>query len=164
MKPLHIGIVPDGNRRWAQAHGLPASEGHRRGAERLKDILYHIAQKYPKVKQVTVWAFSSENFSRSEQEKRFIFKNIQAKLIEIADDKRTHENKLRINVTGSRLDETPETLRQAARYAMEMTKNFSRGMLNIAIGYGGKFEIFKASLGFAKWLKERPLIRTMTPE
>ena len=65
MKKLNIGIIPDGNRRWAAQRKLPVWEGHREGAKRAREIMTHILGKYKnEVKSITIWAFSSENFGR----------------------------------------------------------------------------------------------------
>jgi undecaprenyl diphosphate synthase len=163
-KSLHVAFIPDGNRRWARKKGFPYYRGHQVGEEVLEKILYHIIDNHPEIKETTVWAFSTENFKRGEQEKRMIFSQIRYKLKKLQNDEKVHKNRIRINVTGPRLNETPKSLRETAHQTMELTKHYGNMVLNIAIGYGGRFEIFNAALKFAKWLKDKPVIKTISEQ
>ncbi len=79
----HIGIIPDGNRRWARARGLPVFKGHERGAEVLKNVINFLINE-AKIPFITVYVFSLKNFNRSEEEKKYLFKLFERFLPEIA--------------------------------------------------------------------------------
>lgn len=159
---LHVAFIPDGNRRWAKERGLPPYKGHQIGGKVMERIIHHIIENYPEIKELTIWAFSTENFKRSKYEKKMLFKQLKEKLKKLQNDKKVHENKVKINVTGPKFHETPKSLRETAKQTMEATKHYGNIVMNIAVGYGGKFEIFNAALKFAKWLKNKPIIKTIT--
>ncbi len=164
-KRLNIGIIPDGNRRWAAERGLPVREGHREGAKRAKAIMTHILDRYKsEIKSVTIWAFSSENFGRNAKERKEIFDIVRENLHELMKDKRMVKNKVRVNIVGTRLDKTPASLKETAMQTVELTKDYGKHILNIALGYGGRFEIMKAAMRLAQRLKEKPFIKELTEE
>jgi tritrans,polycis-undecaprenyl-diphosphate synthase [geranylgeranyl-diphosphate specific] len=134
------------------------------GAQRMEEILNHIIDNYPEIKEVTVWAFSTENFKRSEREKAMIFRSIQERLKELQKSKRVHDNRIKVNVVGTNLNKTPKSLRDTAKQTMEVTKDYGNRIFNIAVGYGGRFEIIRAAIKFAKWLKNKPIIKQITDE
>lgn len=156
---LNIGIIPDGNRRWAAEKKLPVWEGHREGAKRAREILYHILDGYREIKTVTIWAFSTENFGRTDAEKKTLFKILQNNIGDLMSDENVRKNRIKINVLGTRFDEMPSSLKDTAKQTMEVTKDYGKKIFNIATGYGGRFEIFNAAMGFAHWLMEKPVIK-----
>lgn len=163
-KGLHVAFIPDGNRRWAKDKGLPVYRGHQVGGQVLEDVLYYIIDSYPEVREITVWAFSTENFNRGEDEKSMIFSQIRHRLKKLQTDKKVHENRIKINVTGPKMNDTPSNLIETAHQTMDITKHYGNRVLNIAVGYGGRFEIVSAAMKFAKWLKEKPIIRKISEE
>ncbi|MEK7680580.1 MAG: polyprenyl diphosphate synthase [Patescibacteria group bacterium] len=134
--PEHIGIILDGNRRWAKERGLPTFFGHRKGMENAKRIILY-AQKSG-VKIVTMFAFSTENWSRAPKEVGYLMK-----LFENYLDKYLLEFKkkgVRLGHVGS-MEELPESLSKKLKKAIEETKNNKGIIANLALNYGGRDEI-----------------------
>jgi tritrans,polycis-undecaprenyl-diphosphate synthase [geranylgeranyl-diphosphate specific] len=140
--PVHLGIIPDGNRRWAKKHNLPAFKGHEAGLEKFKDILKWC--KELGIKTVTLYTFSLENFSRSPEEVKFLMDIIKKQLKKFAKDKEVHDSKVRLSVIGN-LELLPGDVVEAAKTAMEATKDYSNYFLNLAVAYGGRAEILNAA-------------------
>ncbi len=136
--PKHIAIIMDGNRRFAKKRGLPSNIGHIFGSKKAEEVLnwcWEIG-----IKNVTIYAFSTENFNRSEEEKRNIFSLISNELIKLAKDSRVHKNKVRVRVVG-KTELLPKYVRKAIKEVESVTKNYDSFKLNIAIAYGGRQEI-----------------------
>ena len=137
--PEHIAIIMDGNRRWAKKHGLSAKLGHKEGAETLKKITRY-ANKLG-IKYLTVFAFSTENWKRSEEEVgalMILFKKYLNDLVSSVDT----EN-IRVKIFGH-LESLPDGLRDSIEKAMDKTKENTGLTLCIAFNYGGRDEITKA--------------------
>lgn len=156
---LHLGIIPDGNRRWAREKGLPMVAGHRKGAKTMEELMNHIIDNYPEVKEITLWVFSTENFKRSAEEKSMIFSQLKKGFDNLNKSSRIHEKRIKINVVGQSFGKLPSNLREAAHQTTYLTRDYGNRVLNIALGYGGRFEITRAAIKFAKWLKDRPLVK-----
>jgi len=137
--PTHIAIVPDGNGRWAEHRGLPRLEGHSVGAENMHRMVEYL-NEYP-IKYVTLYGFSTENWSRPEEEVEGLF-HILADFIERTVSE-IHQKGIKLCHLG-RLEELPEDLQQAINKAVELTKNNSRMTLSVAFNYGGRMEILDA--------------------
>jgi undecaprenyl diphosphate synthase len=137
--PLHVAIIMDGNGRWAQQRGLPRVAGHRAGTENIRRIIESFADY--KVKYLTLYAFSTENWKRPEAEVRSLLDILS----EVIDRETTnlHENGVRLRHIG-RLDGLSEQLQEAVRRALELTKNNTRITVSIAFNYGGRAEIVDA--------------------
>lgn len=137
--PHHIAIIPDGNRRWAKNQGLPEFEGHKAGGNRIEEIL-----KYARdlgVNTMTLWAFSTENWKRSDSEIDYLMKFFE----NIVDShlKTALENNVKIYHLGRR-DRLAPSLKEKIEDALEKTKNNTAYNLNIALDYGGHEEILRA--------------------
>ena len=143
--PKHIAIIMDGNRRWAKARMLPVKLGHKEGAETLKKIVRY-AQKIG-IKYMTVYAFSTENWKRSEEEVSALMDLLKAYLADFAKEADT-EN-IVIRVLGSMKELSPE-LREAINNTVERTKNNTGIIFNIALNYGGRNEIVNATKEIAE--------------
>jgi tritrans,polycis-undecaprenyl-diphosphate synthase [geranylgeranyl-diphosphate specific] len=140
--PQHVAIIMDGNRRYARE--ILKSEpnaGHVKGKEKMEEVLNWCLKV--NVKVLTVYAFSTENFNRGEDEVDFLLELIRTSLMEYADDPRIHEKRVRIKMIG---DESmlPQNVLDAAKYAEEKTKDYSDFQFNIAVAYGGRQEIVNA--------------------
>lgn len=137
--PNHVAIIPDGNRRWAKAHGLPTLEGHRRGFEMAKKIARKARELGVRV--LTFWAFSTENWNRSPEEVGYLMK-LYEKLI---DDnlKEAIKDQVRLIHIG-RVDRLPERLLIKLHNALDKTKDFTKHYLVIALDYGGHDEVLRA--------------------
>ena len=147
--PQHIGIIMDGNRRYARSLGLPhVSHGHNRGAERLWDVLnwcYEVG-----VPVVTVWSFSLENFERDTGEVEALLELFEEKTREIAEHDDVHRHEIRVRYLGE-IGLLPESLQEAIQHAEEATAKYSKYQLNIAMAYGGRQEITEA---FRSYLRD----------
>ncbi|MDA8273461.1 MAG: polyprenyl diphosphate synthase [Deltaproteobacteria bacterium] len=144
--PGHIGIILDGNRRYAEKYGLDnISKGHKKGADKLDEVLSWCIEL--DIKIVTVWALSTDNFKRSKDEVEHLFKIIKSQLEYYIDSKFINENKIRISVIGKR-ELLPNDLMSAINKLEEKTKDYSNLRLYIALGYGGRQEICDALIKF----------------
>jgi len=152
--PSHIGIIMDGNRRAAQLLGLKPSYGHKIGAEKVEEVIEWCINLG--IKHITLFAFSTENFARSEEEKSELFALFEKYFTKIVSDARIHKNRVRIKVIG-RLDLFPENVKSAVKKAEEATKNYNNLTLNIALGYGGREEVVQAVKKIAQEVKEGKL-------
>ncbi len=137
--PRHIGFILDGNRRWATAQGLPTLEGHRRGAEVFREI--SLAAFDRGVEFVSGYIFSSENWSRTQEEVGYLM-TLVLKAFETYLDK-FHEQGIRILVLGERNDLDDKVL-ETVEQAEEKTAKNTKGTLGLCFGYGGKQEITHA--------------------
>jgi undecaprenyl diphosphate synthase len=154
--PRHIAIIPDGNRRWAKNKGMPAWEGHRKGAKIFEDMLRWC--KEFGVKEISFWGASTENLERDKTEVDFLLKLFIEMCDKILKDNKNElkENKVRIIFIGD-MKRLPEKLRKKMEQVMEQTKDYSNYRLNLLIGYGGRWEITQAAKKIAQKIKEGKL-------
>jgi undecaprenyl diphosphate synthase len=137
--PDHIAIIMDGNGRWAQKRGLPRLEGHQAGVENLRSAISYFAKL--KLKYLTLYGFSTENWKRPKAEIEGLLN-----LLQEAIDKETlelHKNGIRIRHLGRR-EKLPVGLQQAITRAVELTKNNKGMTVSFAFDYGGRAEILDA--------------------
>lgn len=134
----HIAFIMDGNGRWAERRGMPRRFGHRYGAEAFRKVIKHCGDIG--IKYVTVYAFSTENWSRPEKEVKSIMKLLDSYLDEC--EKTARENDIKIRFIGD-LSKLEPSLAAKARNLEDTTKNYSL-VLSIALNYGGKDEIVRA--------------------
>jgi undecaprenyl diphosphate synthase len=137
--PRHIGIIMDGNGRWARARGLPRSAGHRAGTENLRRVL-RAAVEFG-IEILTIYAFSTENWGRPLGEVRALM-SILERVID-RELQELHEEGVKLRHLG-RLDRLPSGLRQKVLDAIELTKNNQQLTLNVAFDYGGRAELVSA--------------------
>lgn len=135
----HLGIIPDGNRRWARAHGLPSLEGHRRGYEKFKQVGVWAQERG--IEQLTFFAFSTENWNRSKREVGYLMALFREMIVR--DILGLHHRGIRFRVLG-KLTELAKDLQKSIHEAMELTQGNRRSTLNVAINYGGRLEIVEA--------------------
>jgi len=137
--PDHLGIIMDGNGRWAKARHLPRLAGHRAGVENVRPVLEGCVEFG--VPMLTIWAFSTENWRRPKAEVqgliRLLGETIDRQLEEL------HHEGVLLNHIG-RLDRLPKRLQKRVHEAIELTKNNTRIALNVAFDYGGRDEITRA--------------------
>jgi len=137
--PTHVAIIMDGNGRWAKQRGLPRNEGHRAGVENMRRVLEGAVEFGVKV--LTIYAFSTENWGRPEEEVRgllSIFEEVIAR--EVTE---LHKNGVRLRHLGT-LEGISDRMKEAVQGAIELTKQNDRITLNIAFNYGGRAEILNA--------------------
>lgn len=137
--PEHVGIIIDGNRRWAKKRGLPASAGHAEGVENLKRIIDK-AQKMG-VKNLTVYVFSTENWKRTKKETAFLFKLIYK--FAVQEKMRIIKKNIQFRTIGD-IKKLPPRVRLALRELIKVSKRNNKFILNLAIDYGGRSEIVRA--------------------
>jgi len=163
--PTHLGLIIDGNRRYAREMGLTdVNDGHREGARRLDDVLQWCSDLGIKI--VTVWALSPENVRRDRDEVDGLFKVIKDKMEDFSQNRVIVKNGFQIKVVGN-LDVLPLDVREAIDRCEKATSGFNRHMLNIAVGYGGREEIVEAAnkaLATKKASSPRDLAESLTTE
>lgn len=134
--PRHIAIIPDGNRRWAKEHGYSTFEGHKRGMEAFEIIGRAALDRG--VQYLTFWGFSTENWKRSKREVAYLMKLFMWVFTNKIQD--FHRENIRINFLG-RVDAFSKELQRAIKRSLDLTKNNTRGVVSIALNYGGRAEI-----------------------
>ncbi len=137
--PQHIAIIMDGNGRWARSRGLSRHEGHRAGTENIRRIVEAAVQEG--VRYLTVYAFSTENWSRPEGEVSGLLTILGERLVN--ETPILHEQGVRIRHLGS-AEELPPDLQAGVAAALELTRHNDRLVLSVAWNYGGRAEILRA--------------------
>ncbi len=150
--PKHIAIIMDGNRRWAKNKGLPVSLGHKEGAKTLEKIVRY-ANKIG-IKHITVYAFSTENWKRTEEEVSTLMGLFQSYLDDYS--KRADSENIRVKIIGSKAG-LSEKMKNSIEKCMERTKNNTGITFNIALNYGGRDEIISAVKNIAQKVKENKI-------
>lgn len=154
LKPDHIAIILDGNRRWASEKLLNPWVGHHHGADKIQDLLKWCLDL--EVESITLFAFSTENFLRSPEEVSEIMKIVEEKLREILEEEQIHRHKVRVKVIG-RLSLLPKSVQEIVREVEETTKDYDEHFLNVALAYGGRAEIVDATRKIAKKVEKGKL-------
>jgi tritrans,polycis-undecaprenyl-diphosphate synthase [geranylgeranyl-diphosphate specific] len=150
----HIAVIQDGNRRYAVQRGISKILGHSQGAEtaeRVSDWCLELG-----IKHLTLYSFSTENFNRDENEKRYLFDLIKRKFIELCDSAKVHNNQVRVRAIG-RIDLLPSDLQEAISRVEDATRGYSRLYLNVALAYGGQCELVDAARALARRVKDGEL-------
>jgi len=137
MKQIQsVGIIMDGNRRWAKEQGLPSFEGHRLGLEKVKDLVSWVQEAG--IKELTLYAFSTENWNRTPLEIDYLMKLFENTFGTEIDN--IVEKGARVRFIGQR-ERLPQSLQKKMQEAEERTKGGEKGTLIIALSYGGRAEI-----------------------
>ena len=158
--PKHIAIIMDGNRRWAKKQGKPASYGHKEGAKTLEKIVRY-ANKIG-LKHITVYAFSTENWKRAEDEVKALMLLLQNYLDDYS--KRADTENIRVKILGD-ITALSDGMQKSIKKCLERTKDNTGVTFNIALNYGGRDEIIKAIKKIAEDVKENKLdINNITEE
>jgi tritrans,polycis-undecaprenyl-diphosphate synthase [geranylgeranyl-diphosphate specific] len=154
VKPDHIAIILDGNRRWANSQELNPWLGHKKGAETVEQLLdwSHMLG----VKYITLYMFSTENFSRSSKEVEQIMNIADEKFRKILTDERIHKNKVHVKVIG-RTNLLPQSLQDLIANVEKTTEHYNNYFWNFAFAYGGRAEIVDAAKTIAKKVKNGEL-------
>lgn len=134
--PAHVGVMLDGNRRWARSVGLDTAQGHQAGAERISDLLTWCEEFHVDV--VTLWMLSTDNLARDQGEVSALLDIIANAVRELANTRRW-----RLQMVGD-LDLLPAPIAGQLRAAEDLTKDIAGLHINIAVGYGGRHEIVGA--------------------
>jgi len=153
-KPTHIGVILDGNRRWASARNLIPWRGHREGAEKVRKFLDWCTDI--DIKTVTLYVFSTENFQRPKEEVNEIMRLAEDNLGELLNSDVIHKNRVCVKAIG-RTYLLPERVQKLIQKVEEATKGYDGFYLNLAIAYGGRAEIIDATRKLALKIKEGEL-------
>ena len=136
--PVHIGIIMDGNGRWAKMQNKPRTDGHEEGLKRAKDIAK--AASDLGIKYITLYVFSTENWKRTQQEVGFLMNLIHTHLIQELEFYK--ENQIKVRLLGDKSG-LPKNIQKDFETAEQDTKSFSGLTINLATNYGGKDEIIR---------------------
>lgn len=150
--PKHIAIIMDGNRRWAKANGKPIAFGHKEGAKTLEKIVRY-ANKIG-IKYLTVYAFSTENWKRAEEEVSALMLLLQNYIEDYS--KRADSENIKVQFLGDTTAFKPK-MQKGIKDCIERTKNNTGITFNIALNYGGRAEIIKAVKEIAQDVKEQKI-------
>ena len=136
--PKHVGIIVDGNRRWAKERKLPTFAGHKKGAERIEEIVKY-AQELG-IKIITIYAFSTENWKRVEEETSYLMELFET----YARNKMEDANDLgvRVRILGD-LQGLPNSLQEVLSKLITLTRSNEKLILNLALNYGGRDELVR---------------------
>lgn len=146
--PVHVGIILDGNGRWAKEKGMNRSEGHKEGSKNLKTLGKYILSKGVKV--VSIYAFSSENFKRSNEEVSFLMNLFTNKFRDELNE--FHEDNIKVVFSGRR-DKLPKKLLNVMDDLTDKTKDNTGGILNVCLNYSARNEI----IDMVKKIKEEDI-------
>ncbi len=138
--PQHIGIILDGNRRWANKHMYSRRLGHRIGAKTAEQIIEWCHNL--RIRSVTLYVLSIENLKRPPEEVLELLEVVEEKLKDLLNDERIHRYNIKVKALGQ-IDLLPTTIKNIIRDLEETTKDYSDHFLNIAIAYGGRLEILE---------------------
>ena len=162
MKPKHIAIILDGNRRFAKKQGLEAWKGHEFGAKTVENLIEWAVEL--ELKGLTLYAFSTENFNRSKIEVEKIMELFARFFAKLAKDERLGKHSIRINFIGNR-SLFSEEIQKSMNELEEKTKNNNNLIVNFAMGYGGRAEIVDAAKRIAEKAKQGKIeISSITEE
>jgi len=153
-KPQHIGVILDGNRRYALKKGLDAKEGHFFGAEKVEELLKWCLRFGIKI--ITLYVFSTENFNRTPAEVEKIMGLLVKKLHKINEDPMIVSNKVRVKIIGRR-DNLSDKIIDLINNIEEKTSDYDGHILNIALSYGGRAEIVDAVRKIATKVQEKEI-------
>lgn len=140
--PTHVAVIQDGNRRYARERGLDDSAGHAHGAETTEEMLHWCNELG--IAEVTLYTLSTENFARPAEELTALFDLLTEKLHKLADADLIHENGVRIHAVGD-LSQLPKRVVDAVDHAEQQTRAYKQLKLNIALAYGGRNELLRAT-------------------
>ena len=147
--PKHVAIIMDGNRRFAKLQGnIDVIKGHELGVDTLENVLDWSIELGIEI--ITVYAFSTENFNRPQNEVEGLMRLFVINFKRLVDHEKIHKNEVRVKVVG-RTELLPDDVKEAIDEAEEATKNYKKRFLNLAIGYDGRLEIIDS---FKKIIKD----------
>ena len=152
--PQHVAVIMDGNRRFAENFDLSPEAGHLFGVDKLEEVLEWCFELGIKV--LTVYAFSTENFTRNDNEVQTLMNLCKLELEKATKDSNIHKNKVRVRVMGD-LDTLPEDIRKSANEIVKATENYDKYYFNVALAYGGREELVYAIQKIADDVKKGDL-------
>jgi len=154
MVPKHLAVIMDGNRRYAESLGILPHEGHIVGKSTLENLSDWCRSL--NITYLTVYAFSLENFSRTEEELEPLMDLFEESFRNAGDDPRVHENRVRVRAIGHR-EMLPDKVVKAIEYAESRTREYSDFNYNLAVAYGGRQELVRSMEKIANKIKKGEL-------
>jgi len=148
--PKHVGIILDGNRRFAKRLMVKPWKGHEFGVEKVEKIMDWCSELG--IRELTLFAFSVDNFNRPKKEFDYLMNLFKEAFEKVRNDKKLHKNKIRVNFLG-RIDLFPKEVADAMYKLMEVTKNHKGPVVNFCMAYGGREEIVDAARKIASDLE-----------
>jgi len=137
--PSHLGIIIDGNRRWAKERGLPTFFGHQKGFDKVKKLIDWCRNRG--IKTLTLFVFSTENWKRSKTEVAYLMKLLERGLADFKKNiQKIKRDGIRIRIIGQK-ERVPKSLQKTIEEVEELTKNNDKMVVNFALSYGGRAEI-----------------------
>ncbi|MBM2819929.1 MAG: undecaprenyl diphosphate synthase [Nitrosarchaeum sp.] len=152
--PNHLALILDGNRRWAKRHLAVVKTGHWKGADAVEKLLDWCEEL--DIKIITLYALSAENLDREDEELEHLFELIRIRLEKLYNDPRIHKNKMRVKGIG-RIELLPDSIKEVLKRLDDVTKNYDSHFLNIALAYGGQYELVDAVKKIAEKIKDGSL-------
>ncbi len=149
--PNHMALILDGNRRWAKRHLAMTSVGHGKGADAVENLLDWCEEL--DIKIITLYALSAENLSRNDQELQDLFDLIRMRLEKLLADPRIHKSHMRVKAIG-RIEMLPHPIQKVLENLESATKDYNERFLNIALAYGGHYEIVDAIKKIGQKIKD----------
>ncbi|MDD5127028.1 MAG: polyprenyl diphosphate synthase [Dehalococcoidales bacterium] len=140
---FHVGMIPDGNRRWAKERGLKPWEGHQEGSKKA-ELFIEWCIDHPDIDEITAYGLSEENFKRSPEELENLYNIYVEELTRLLSKKKIHEGKVRVNIVSTDWRPLPPKLRLLMNRLKNETMHYDRKALNMLIGYTGQAEILQA--------------------
>ncbi len=156
--PYHIALIPDGNRRWAKKRGLPTLKGHWQGYKNVIEFCEWCKNKGIKI--LTAFVFSTENWKRVEKEVNYLMKLFERCLLNKKNIAKFQQDGIKIKIIGQK-KRLPKSLQQIIINIEDLTKNNKNFQLNLAISYGGKWDILQA---IKKIIKKTLLVKSITED
>lgn len=139
----HIGMIPDGNRRWAREQGLDPWEGHKRGAEK-GEMFIEWCIDHEDISEITVYGLSEENFKRPARELTKLYELYEDELTKLINKEKIHKGRVRINIISTNAKPISKNLTRLFYRIRNETKDYENKVLNMLIGYTGQAEILRA--------------------
>jgi len=148
MRHIHLGLIPDGNRRWAREHGLAPTEGHRHGAVVMENCLKWCLEN--EIEEVSVYSLSIENLiKRPQDELREIFRVLAHYFNKLSTDDLVHKYEIKVRVLG-RIYKLPDFVVKAANNVMRSTRPYQRHVLNLLVAYGAQDELLRCAQALSR--------------
>ena len=141
--PIHVAIIPDGNRRWAKSKGLEPWEGHEAGAKNIEKLIDVAIEKG--VKCFSIWGSSMDNLTKRPLKEKMALLDIYKKYFrKILEGKKIYENEAKVNVIGHWEEQFPESLKAVIYELIEKTKHYKKKALNFMLAYSGTDDMLQA--------------------
>ncbi|WP_299290212.1 polyprenyl diphosphate synthase [Nitrosopumilus sp.] len=152
--PNHVALILDGNRRWAKRHLTMPKDGHWKGADAVENLL-DWCEEFD-IKIITLYALSAENLDRNDEELDYLYELIRLRLEKLYNDPRIHKNQMRVKGIG-RIELLPDSIKEVLQRLDDATKDYNNHFLNIALAYGGQYELVDAVKKIGEKIKKGSL-------